>query len=392
MGVLAPGAARSRALDRRLAWHIAVGALAMRVASSLIGLVVQLVFSPPNPASFFAWHNPYWDQFIHGDAGWYEGIARDGYKYYVDSRANIAFFPVYPELMHYVGRVFGTYHFVYYRGGVIVSWLSFVGAMVALYYLARLDLPPRLARRAVLLTAIFPFSFFFGQVYTESTFLLFTVLGFYLFRTRRWILGGLCASVAIATRVPGILMLPALAWIAWKTAQPTMKDRTLAALGLVLALGGFAWYCGFIYSLSGDPLSWVWSIEKWNYHPGGAPWMTPVRIVWSLLTEPYSYVTSSIGALVDILYGITGLVFVCLVPVVWRRFGFAYALFVLLTLWLPFSSGVTEGIGRYCSVLFPVFIWLATIRSRAVQTGLLVWSAMLYPIAFALFLTDHPLY
>src|SRR5436309_72765 len=81
-----------------------------------------------------------------------------------------------------------------------------------------LDLPQRQAHRAVLLTAIFPFSFFFGVVYSESTFLLFAVLTVFCFRTRRWIAGGLCGAVATATRVPGIMMLPALAWIAWRTA------------------------------------------------------------------------------------------------------------------------------------------------------------------------------
>ena len=59
-----------------------------------------------------------------------------------------------------------------------MSWVSFVLAMVVLYRLAALDLPRRRAERAVLLTAIFPFSFFFGAVYTESTFLLFTLLSF----------------------------------------------------------------------------------------------------------------------------------------------------------------------------------------------------------------------
>ena len=77
--------------------------------------------------------------------------------------------------MRYVGRLFGRarrplprrHHRVV--GGVRA-------AMVVLYRLAALDLPRRRAERAVLLTAIFPFAFFFGAVYTESTFLLFTLL------------------------------------------------------------------------------------------------------------------------------------------------------------------------------------------------------------------------
>ena len=81
--------------------------------------------------------------------------------------------------MRHVGRLFGRTQGDVFLGGVLVAWLSFVLAMVALYYLARLDLPRRGAERAVLLTSIFPFAFFFGVAYSESTFLLFTVLAFY---------------------------------------------------------------------------------------------------------------------------------------------------------------------------------------------------------------------
>src|SRR5262245_38513342 len=118
--------------------------------------------------------------------------------------------------------------------------------MVALYCLARLDLSRRQAERAVLLATIFPFAFFFGVAYSESTFLLFAVLAFYFFRTRRWVIGGLCGAVATATRVPGIMLVPALGCAALatistpldpsSTAQaPPRRDRTWAAVGLLLA-------------------------------------------------------------------------------------------------------------------------------------------------------------
>lgn len=393
MGVLPPADARSRALDRRLAYQIALGALALRVASVLLGFIVNLTLPvAQQPVTVFSSPNPFWDVFTHFDSGWYEGIARGGYHFVEDSRVNIAYFPVYPLLMRFVGRLFGRYHAAFYFGGILVSWGSFVVAMVALYYLARLDVPRRLALRAVLLCSIFPFSYFFGEVYSESTFLLFAVLGFYGFRTRRWIWGGLAASVAIATRVPGVLMMPALMWIAWKNAEPTWRDRLLAVGGLGLALAGFAWYCGYIYSISGHPFAWVSAIEKWDYYPGGAPWTPLARIASSLLTHPYSFLLGSSVAVYDVLYGLTGLAFVLMVPVVWYRFGAAYGLYMLLNLWLPLSSGKVEGLGRYCSVLFPAFLWLATIRSRPIAEALVFGSALLYPIAFALFITNHPLY
>jgi len=94
----------------------------------------------------------------------------------------------------------------------------------------------------------------------------------------------------------------------------------------------------------------------------------------------------------ETLYGLTGILFLAATPFVWRRFGPAYGLFLLLNLWLPLSSGVFEGMGRYCSVLFPCFIWLATVRSRLSLTILVVVSAAFYTLGLALFTTLHPLF
>ena len=374
--------------------RIVLGALGIRLVTAALALLVNVSFPLHQREQFtvFGSTSPFWDTFARYDSGHFEGIAWNGYRPTPGGRSNIAFFPVYPMLMRAVARLFGRQHATFYIAGIAVSWLSFVLAMLALYRLALLDLPPPQAERAVLLTMIFPFSFFFGAVYSESTFLLFAVLAFYLFRTRRWLAGGVCGAVATATRVPGLLILAPLAWLAWQGAAPTRRDRALAAAGLVLAASGFAAYCFYIYRLTGDPLEWVATLQRWGYYPGGAPWMTPISLVRRLLTEPYRYLTTEPMAVYDTLYGVTGLLFALAIPFVWRRFGTAYALYMLLNLWLPFSSGALEGIGRYCAVLFPCFIWLASLRSETVFTSLVVSFAMFYTLGLALFVTIHPLY
>ena len=212
--------------------RIAIAAIGFRLVSSFLALCAVLAFPLDRrlPDQSTVWGNPspFWDAFARHDSGWYFDIARKGYDAsaaVAGGRSNIAFAPVYPLLMRYVGRLFGRSPGDVYLGGIVVSWVSFALAMVVLYRLAALDLPRRRAERAVLLTAIFPFSFFFGAVYTESTFLLFTLLSFYGFRTERWALGGVAGAVATATRVTGIMMWPALAWIAWRSAKPTGRDR-----------------------------------------------------------------------------------------------------------------------------------------------------------------------
>ena len=380
--------------------RIVVAALAFRLLSSGVALVANLTLPPAQrpTVTMFDAPSPFWDGFTRYDAGWYYQVARYGYRFVpggpsagVGKPGKIAYFPVYPLLMRAAARPFGRSAAAYYLGGIAVSWTAFALAMVALFHLARLDLDDDGATRAALLTAVFPFSFFFGVVYTEAAFLLFTVLTFYAFRTRRWALGAVCGAIVTATRVNGILMAPALAWIAWRQAQ-SPRERTLALIAVGCTGIGIAAYSVYVYAISGNPFEWAASISRWGYHPGGAPWLAPVTLVQRLATHPYRYLTTDPMAPYDTLYGVCGLIFLFATPFVWWRFGAAYGLFMLANLWLPLSSGVFEGMGRYCSVLFPFFIWLGASRSRGLTTALVVVFGSVYGVALALFTTLRPLF
>jgi Mannosyltransferase (PIG-V) len=388
-------------LFSRIELRIVACAVALRVVSAILGLVAILTIplASPAPTTMFAEPSPLWDQFTRYDAGWYSQIARYGYWFVpggpsagVGKPGKIAYFPLYPLAARLASVPFGRSPAAFYLGGIVVSWIAFAAAMVALFHLARLDLDEERSERAVVLAAIFPFAFFFGMVYTESLFLLLTLVTFYAFRTRHWLAGGLAGALATATRVNGMLMLPALAWIAWRGAAPGSRDRLRAGLGLVLVGGGVAAYSAYVYRLSGNPFEWATSISRWNYHPGGAPWLAPLQLISRLATHPYRYLTTDPMAVYDTFYGVTGILFIVAIPFVWHRLGAAYALFMALNLWLPLSSGVFEGMGRYCSVLFPFFIWLGSIRSRTISMAIVVTFALLYAIAQALFVTLRPLF
>jgi hypothetical protein len=382
-------------------WLVALGSVGFRMLSAILAFFARLAFplEGSEQVTMFGRPSPFWDPFTRYDSAWYFQIARNGYLFVAggppvgaDKPGKIAYFPLYPLLMRHAGRLFGTTSADVYLGGILVSWTSFALAMAALVCLARLDLPRERADRAALLTAIFPFSFFFGMVYTESLFLLLAVLSFYAFRKRRWILGGVAGGLATATRATGIVMLPSLAWIVWRSAGPARRDRALAIVGLLLVVGGIGAYSFYVYRLTGNPIEWAVSITRWGYHPGGSPWMAPVQLGHRLLTHPYRYLTTDRMALYDTLYGVTGIAFVFATGFVWRQLGAAYGLFMLLNLYVPLSSGVFEGMGRYCSVLFPCFIWLATIRSRFISTGIVVVFALFYMLGLALFVSIHPVF
>ena len=385
---------------RRPSVRIVLYSLAFRVVSAVLAFLANIVFPLSQPASttMFGTASPFWDPFTRYDSGWYFQVARNGYEFVVGGPSagvgkpgKIAYFPLYPLLMRYVGRLFGKGASDVYLGGIAVSWLAFALAMVGLYYLARLDMSARRAERAVVLAAVFPFAFFFGVVYTESLFLCLTIATFYAFRTRRWIWGGLAGALVTATRVNGVMMLPALAWIAWREAGPDRRDRLTALAGLMLVPLGIGLYSLYVYSLSGNPFEWARSIEQWGYYPGGSPWLAPARLVLALVTHPYAFLAGERMAPYDALNGVAAVAFGISVPFVWRRFGAAYGLFMVANLWLPLSSGQYEGLGRYCAVMFPCFLWLATLRTRTVGVSLVAF-AMLYTLCLALFTTIHPLF
>jgi mannosyltransferase PIG-V len=387
----APAAASLSGAPARTIVLLSIG---LRLFSAVLAFFANILFALPQPEPFTVYSDThrFWDTFARFDSGWYFGIARNGYQYVAGGRSNLAFFPVYPTVMGWIGRLFGGRQQHYYMAGVLVSWVAFVLAMVWLRKLAALDLDRRDADRAVLFTAVFPFAFFFGVVYSESTFLLFLVLTCYGFRTRRWWLGGVAGALMTATRVNGIMALPGLAWIAWRETAGSPRDRVRAATALAGVCAGIGGYSLFVYTLTGSFTEWSAAITRWGYHPGGVPLAPFGRLVRLGLLHPYAYLTGEGAAPYDVLNGVIALIFVATIPFVWRRLGAGYGLLMAVNLWLPLSSGVFEGLGRYCAVLFPWFIWAASVRSPSFRLVVLVGSAMLYTLALALFTTIRPLF
>ena len=120
------------------------------------------------------------------DAGWYGGIALDGYTWdhTFQRQRNIAFFPALPLLMRPVGAVLGMYEEGPSRerrmlrglwAGVAISLAAFLWALHYTSRLAAEVVGPERAPAATLLLAAYPFAIYFNAPYTESLFLLAAV-------------------------------------------------------------------------------------------------------------------------------------------------------------------------------------------------------------------------
>lgn len=381
-----------RVLQSPLA-RVIVLALVFRCLGVLLSFGSNLAFPQQTEASFSVVEpgDPFWDTFARYDSGWYFSIARDGYRYLPEQPNTFAFFPMYPLLMGLGGNLLGGGRLAYFQAGIAIAWATFALAMVMLYRLARLDVDADSAHRAVLYAMVFPFAFFYGKVYSESLFLLMVVTSIYAMRQGAWALGSVAGALATATRVNGILIVPVLAYLAWQRAGGDRRQQIYGALAVAGAGTGFVMYCLYNYAQTGSFLEWMASIERWNYHPGGAPWEPLIALARQLVRRPREFLLEPNG-LYDTLNGLTAMVFTAAIPFVWRRLGVGYALYMALNLLLPLSSGEYEGLGRYCALLFPFFVWAGTWQAPVVQQLVVVGFAGAYTLCVSLWVNLHPLF
>ena len=385
---------RARSIALSIEVKLFILALSFRLVAAGAGFIANVTIPDYQDQGFTVMErpNPFWDRFARWDSGWYHGIASTGYHYVEGGRNNLAFFPAYPQLMGVIGRALGGAREDFYFAGILISWLSFAIAMPLLFRLARLDLEPAAALRATIYTAVFPSAYFFGAVYSEALFLLALVSAALAFRTRHWIPGALAAMVMTATRVNGVMFIPALALIGWDAAGDSPRDKRRAMVAAACGVAGIAGYSAYVYSLSGDPFEWYHSITRWGYEPGGHPLAGLATIAQELLTRPYEFIVSEPLAPYDTLNALIAAVALGAVPFIWLRFGRGYAAVVMLGLLLPLSSGQFEGLGRYCSVLFPLPVLFGSLKGEARHFALLTSFVMFYTLGLVLFGNVHPLF
>jgi Gpi18-like mannosyltransferase len=102
-----------------------------------------------------------------------------------------------------------------------------ISALIFFWYLYRLveaDYGEKIAKRAVILSAVFPTSFYLFMGYTEAPLMAFTVAAFYYGRQGKWWLAGILAGCAALIKQPGIFLLIPLAYMYWKQ-YITYKDK-----------------------------------------------------------------------------------------------------------------------------------------------------------------------
>jgi hypothetical protein len=413
--VVAPAAPIYRDLPRRVAasWRLpgvhsaAIVVLGTCPAILFVGYMAVLVFGyPPGSAPPVQINNELWNLPARWDANWYLGIATEGYHFSPSPpglQQSIAFFPAYPMLVRAVARVLGGYLPAYIAAGMLVSFAAFFGALIYLYALARDTLDEDEARFALWLTATYPFALFFSAIYTESLLLLGLAATFYHFTSGRFGRAALWGLLVGLTKTNGFLLSIPLAMMAVSplfsatggtggTGGKTSgtRPRVVAAVLAASAPGvGMLIYSAYIWHLTGDPVGWLRAHGAWGREYQGLASLVGDRLNIIANAGVEGYVASLPHDVLNAL----GVLFV--LAAVWpvaRKLGLAYAVFILIFILPPLAAGGLISAGRFSSVLFPAFLWVAGVVPPRHRGAWLASFAAVQALNAAMFYTWRPLY
>jgi hypothetical protein len=396
----ARAAAAGSALAARTPWarsglDAAAAVLAVHVVAKLTAFLANVVLTPARPRPFsLPFENlKLAETFAAWDSGWYFDIAQRGYYFNASGQSSIAFFPLYPLLMRALAWPFGGTPRALWLSGMALSCACLFAGLTVLHQLTwKTAGGPEPARRTVLYVAVFPFAYFFTQVYTESLFLLLSVSAVAAAVAARWGWAGLLGGLTALVRPNGVLIAVPLGLLALAgRPRPAELARRVAALSAVPL--GLAAFCAYSYRLSGDALGWLHAQSQWGYTVGNRPWVELMRLLDAIDSRGlYGYFFSDPLAPYYFVHGLVALVFVALVPSVFARLGLALGAYVAVSLCVPLTGNALEGIGRYAATLFPVFMLLGSVTSRRLHEAVLIGSALLLSLLSSLFVTFHPIY
>ena len=307
------------------------------------------------------WHNAV-DGTDRWDALWFERIAADGYA---AGDATSAFFPGYPlavgALMHLSG-LDAT------GAALAVSNAAFLGALIVLYGLTSLEYSVALARRTVALAAFLPSSFFFLSPYSESLFLLCVLLSFWYARRDRWMAAGIVGAAAAATRVIGLVLIPALAIEAFTRRGDGENGRLLRKLGAtcLVAAGPLA-YAAWWLIRNGHPLEPLIAQTRWK---------RTLELPVITLGRGMSLAIQGLGKprgiywTIDFLFAAVALL---LLAAGWRRLRRSYAAYaglsLLVPLCYPFPPRPLLSFPRFAIVIFPLYWLIGMFAKRRIPFG-----------------------
>jgi Mannosyltransferase (PIG-V) len=386
----------------RVLGHPAVTFVLIRVAF-LLGTAFMLIWVLPSHTTVLAFdtYHPVTDYvfgaFAQWDSDWYIGIAEHGYN---DKSA--AFFPLFPGLVYVLGEAIGSF----VVAGVLISLAGAAVGAWALVEIAKPLIGEAAGKDTVLILALYPTAFVFTAPYSEGLFLGFATTSVLAAqRGRPWI-AGLLAGLAVATRLMGIALVPALVALLWPRTRAQIPQLAPVILLPLMGLASVA----LVFDLAlGDALAFSHAQVYWDRDTSLLGPINGLYQAFAAVPDSFTGLTSLPGRagtpgvppelfeqlklqnaqlalwnVVDLL-ALAGAV--ALTVVAYRRLGLPFALysaaFLTIAASAPGSSIPLNSMVRFVMVDFPVLMAGAALVSPRPQlrTGILVTLGALTAVA-----------
>jgi len=351
----------------------------------LIGCVFFAYRSGYNYTNILMQQNPDFLQSFAYAWGNFDGvhyieIARHGYT---DQARFLPFFPILIRLISYILFFIHDELARFYSAGLLLSNLATIVLVWILYRLVHLDFKQEIAKKTVFFLLLFPTSFFFGAVYTESIFLLLVVGSLFSARKQMWFTASVLASLACVIRVVGIALISAFVvemFIQYKDKITWKQIVNLAIIPLPLIAYAifnlYKWHDAlyFIHAhtllANGRSASFIFIPQTIVRYVKIFVSVPPVQYEWWIAMLEFSM----------FFYAVWGLWYARKMKV-----RLSYLVFSTCAFLIPTFSGTFTGLPRYALVLFPMFIALAHVENRLVKTAVLAIHIVLLSILTLLF-------
>ena len=319
------------------------------------------------------------------DVSNYIYIAKNGYTAVGEGRYFIVFMPLYPFLIRVLAFLIGNYEV----SALLISNFASLLAGFYLYRLAKVDYPNSTALKSVFYFSIFPTSYFLIAGYTESLFLFLTIGCFYYAREGNWFPAGVMGMFASATRITGLVLIPALIYefFSQKSKSESKSKNVKGVLFLCIIGFGFISYLVLNYTIFGDAFAFL-EVQRahWFKH-FASPWEGLSGALWGILwREPAEKVLVG-GA--ELVFGLFGLA--CIIYAFITRLRPSYIIYMLLTWLAVASTSYWLSMPRYTLSMFPIFIVLAIIgdKREALHYVMTIAFLLFYSFFLVLFTQGH---
>lgn len=343
--------------------------LSAKVCIFLLGIMAFYLLPYSQAGYFFNFHYPQnapftlQTAFSTWDAQHYLFLAQKGY--HIGQESN-RFYPLLPSLIRLFSPLFGFF----FSGLFVTNIISFIGFIYFYLFVKHITKNEETAYKSLLTLLVFPTSFYFSLIYSESIFLgLVMPLLYYLYK-KRFLYVSLFAFLLPLLRPTGdFIEAPLLIFVLMDCGKQVKQSSAhvwqtvlhwrWSVLLILPALAGFGLYLFIMYHTTGNALTGFVGdnmvVGGWKVSNLWHPWIFLGQLFTSRLA-----LHGFTNSIIDRVFFIG---FVGLLPLVWKKTDPVLFIYTCCMGLVPLFGNFMS-YTRYVLLAFPIFIVLGVFFSQ----------------------------